>query len=181
MRKAIIKEVGDLTNQERELLLEDAMLRDEIMEFVRESESYHVEGMLTYIEPYLLDYGISAYDYSHMKVHDLPGFIEGVNDMNNDYNIIDDADILDTLELATEASDVYTGVTIYSDLYHAIQDLLESYINDIIEYLINEFVKILKYYDSFEKVEMESDYIFYYLENIFDSECLIDGNNVTLI
>ena len=151
------------------------------MEYVRETESYHVEDMLAYIQPYLSDYSIAPYDYSYMKVNDIPGFIEGVNDMNNDYDIIDDADILDTLELAIEAADVYTGVTMYSDLYNVIQDLLESYINDIVEYLINEFVGILEYYDSFDKVALESDYIDNYLENIFDSECLIDNNKVTLI
>ena len=151
------------------------------MEYVRETESYHVEDMMAYIQPYLLDYSIDPYGYSYMKVNDIPGFIEGVNDMNNDYDVIDDADILDTLGFAIEASDVYTGVTMYSDLYHAIQDILESYINDIVEYLINEFVRILKYYDTFEKVKMESDYVTYYLENIFNRECLVDGNKVTLI
>ena len=181
MKNVIIKEVQELTNQEREALLEDTMVRDDIMEYVRETESYHVEDMMAYIQPYLSDYSIDPYSYSYMKVNDIPGFIEGVNDMNNDYDILDDADISYTLEVATEASDVYTGVTMYSDLYHAIQDLLESYINDIVEYLINVFVGILDYYDSFEKVEMESDYITYYLENIFNRECLIDGNEVTLI
>ena len=181
MKNVIIKEVQELTNQEREVLLEDAMLRDDIMEYVRETESYHVEDMLAYIQPYLSDCSIDPYSYSYMKVNDIPGFIEGVNDMNNDYDIIDDADILDTLGFAIEASDVYTGVTMYSDLYHAIQDLLESYINDIVEYLINEFVGILDYYDSFEKVALESDYIDNYLENIFNRECLIDNNKVTLI
>ena len=181
MKNVIIKEVQELTNLEREALLEDTMVRDDIMEYVRESESYHIEDMLAYIQPYLSDCSIDTYGYSYMKVNDIPGFIEGVNDMNNDYNIIDDADILDTLQLAIEASDVYTGVTMYTDLYHAIQDLLESYVNDIVEYLIKEFVGILDYYDSFEKVEMESDYVTYYLENIYDSECLIDGNKVTLI
>ena len=181
MKNVIIKEVQELTNQEREALLKDTMVRDDIMEYVRESESYHVEDMLAYIQPYLLDYSIDPYSYSYMKVNDIPGFIDGVNDMNNDYDVLYGTDILDTLELAIEASDVYTGVTMYSDLYYVIQDLLESYVNDIVEYLINEFVRILEYYDSFEKVEMESDYITYYLENIFDSECLIDGNKVTLI
>ena len=181
MRKVIIKEVQELTNQERELLLEDTMVRDDIMEYVRDSESYYIDDMLAYIQPYLSDYSIYPYSYSYMKVKDIPGFIEGVNDMNNDYNIIDDADVLDTLELAIEASDVYTGVTIGSDLYYAIQDLLESYINDITDYLIKEFVRILEYYDSFEKVESESDYVTYYLENLYDSECLIDGERVTLI
>ena len=151
------------------------------MEYVRETESYHVEDVLAYIQPYLLDYSIDPYSYSYMKVNDIPGFIEGVNDMNNDFNILNDMDILDTLELATEASDVYTSVSMYTDLYHAIQDLLESYVNDIVEYLINEFVGILDYYDSFEKVALESDYIDNYLENIFNRECLIDNNEVTLI
>ena len=169
MKNVIIKEVQELTNQEREVLLEDAMLRDDIMEYVRETESYHVEDMLAYIQPYLSDYSIAPYDYSYMKVSDISGFIEGVNDMNNDFDILNDIDILDTLELAIEAADVYTGVTMYSDLYNVIQDLLESYINDIIEYLINKFVGILDYYDSFEKVALESDYVDNYLENILDS------------
>ena len=181
MRKVLIKEVQELTNQERELLLEDTMVRDGIMEYVRESESHHVEDMLAYIQPYLSDCSIDTYGYSYMKVDDIPGFIEGVNDMNNDFDIIDDADILDILAMAIEAADVYTGVSMYTNLYYAIQDLLESYVNDIVEYLIKEFVRILDYYDSFEKVEMESDYATYYLENIFDSECLIDGDKVTLI
>ena len=181
MKNVIIKEVQELTNQEREALLEDTMVRDDIMEYVRETESYHVEDMMAYIQPYLSDYSIAPYDYSYMKVSDIPGFIEGVNDMNNDYDVIDDADILDTLGFATEASDVYTGVTMYTDLYHAIQDLLESYINDIVEYLINVFVEILEYYGTFDRVYHESDYIDNYLENIFNRECLIDGNEVTLI
>ena len=181
MKNVIIKEVQELTNQEREALLESEVLRDDIMEYVRDSESYYIEDMLAYIQPYLSDYSIAPYDYSYMKVSDIPGFIEGVNDMNNDYNIIDDADVLDTLTLAIEAADVYTGVTMYSDLYNVIQDLLESYINDIIECLIKEFVGILDYYDSFEKVALESDYIDNYLENIFNRECLIDNNKVTLI
>lgn len=181
MKNVIIKEVQELTNLEREALLEDTMVRDDIMEYVRETESYHVEDMLAYIQPYLSDYNIDPYSYSYMKVSDIPGFIEGVNNMNYDYDVLYGTDLLDTLELAIEASDVYTGVTMYSDLYHAIQGLLESYINDIVEYLINEFVGILDHYDSFEKVEMESDYITYYLENIFNRECLIDGNKVTLI
>lgn len=181
VKNVIIKEVQELTNQEREALLEDTMVRDDIMEYVRETESYHVEDMLAYIQPYLLDYSIDPYSYSYMKVNDIPGFIEGVNDMNNDYDVIDDTDILDTLELAIEASDVYTGVTMYSDIYHAIQDILESYINDIVEYLINEFTNILEYYDSFEKVVNESHHVTCYLENMFDRECLIDNNKVTLI
>ena len=181
MKNVIIKEVQELTNLEREALLEDTMMRDDIMEYVRETESYHVEDMLAYIQPYLLDYSIDPYSYSYMKVNDIPGFIEGVNDMNNDYDVLYDTYLLDTLQLAIEASDVYTGVTIGTDLYYAIQDLLESYVNDIVEYLIKEFVGILDYYDSFEKVEMESDYVTYYLENTFNRECLIDGNKVTLI
>ena len=181
MKNVIIKEVQELTNQERELLLEDTMVRDDIMEYVRETESYHVEDMLAYIQPYLSDYNIDPYSYSYMKVSDIPGFIEGVNDMNNDYNIIDDADVLDTLVMAIEASDVYTGVSMYTDLYYAIQDLLESYTDEIAGYLTNEFVRILEYYDSFEKVEMESDHITCYLENMFNRECLIDGEEVTLI
>ena len=181
MRKAIIKEVRDLTIQEREVLLEDAMLRDDIMEYVRDSESYYIDDMFAYVKPYLSDYSIAPYDYSYMKVSDIPGFIEGVNDMNNDFNILNDMDILDTLELATEASDVYTSVSMYTDLYHAIQDLLESYINDIVEYLINVFVEILEYYGTFDRVYHESDYIDNYLENIFNRECLIDNNEVTLI
>ena len=181
MRKAIIKEVRDLTIQEREVLLESTVLRDDIMEYVRESESLHIEDMFDYIQPYLLDYSIAPYDYSYMKVSDIPGFMVGVDDMNNDFNIIDDADILDTLDRAIEASDVYTGVTIGTDLHYTIQDLLASYVNDITDYLIKEFVRILEYYDTFEKVEMESDYVTYYLEVIYNSECLIDNNKVTLI
>ena len=181
MKNVIIKEVQELTNQEREALLKDTMVRDDIMEYVRESESYYAEDMLAYIQPYLSDYNIEPYSYSYMKVNDIPGFIEGVNDMNNDYDVLHDMDILDTLGLAAEAADVYTSVSMHTDLYYAIQDLLESYVNDSVEYLINEFVGILDYYDSFEKVEMESDHVTYYLENIFDSECLIDGNKVTLI
>ena len=181
MKNVIIKEVQELTNLEREALLEDTMVRDDIMEYVRESESYHVEDMLAYIQPYLSDCSIDTYGYSYMKVSDIPGFIEGVNDMNNDYDVLYDVDVLDILAMAIEAADVYTGVTIGSDLYYNVKDLLESYVNDITEYLIKEFVGILDYYDSFEKVEMESDYVTYYLENIYDSECLIDGNKVTLI
>ena len=188
MRKAIIKEVRDLTIQEREVLLESVMLRDDIMEYVRESESLHIEDMFDYVKPYLLDYSIGSYQYNYMKVSDMYGFIDGVNDMNNDINVfhstnamIDGIDILETLELAIEASKVYTSVSMYTDLYYAIQDLLESYVNNIVEYLINEFVRILEYYDTFEKVEMESDYIDDYLDLICDSECLIDNNKVTLI
>ena len=181
MKNVIIKEVQELTNQEREALLEDAMLRDDIMEYVRDSESYYIDDMLAYVKPYLSDYSIAPYDYSYMKVSDIPGFIEGVNNLNYDYDILNGTGLLDTLELAIEASDVYTGVTIGSDIYYAIQDLLESYINDITDYLIKEFVRILEYYDSFEKVESESNYVTYYLENLYDSECLIDGDSVTLI
>ena len=161
MRNAIIKEVRDLTIQEREVLLEDAMLRDDLMEYVRESESYYIDDMFAYVKPYLLDYGIAPYNYSYMKVSDIPGFIDGVNDMNNDYDIIDDADMLDTLELATEASEICTSVSMYTDIYYAIWDILESYIDEIAGYLTNEFVRILEYYDSFEKVEDESDYVTY--------------------
>ena len=181
MKNVIIKEVQELTNQEREALLEDAMLRDDIMEYVRDSESYYIDDMLAYVKPYLSDYSIAPYDYSYMKVSDIPGFIEGINNLNYDYDILNGTGLLDTLELAIEASDVYTGVTIGSDIYYAIQDLLESYINDITDYLIKEFVRILEYYDSFEKVESESNYVTYYLENLYDSECLIDGDSVTLI
>ena len=181
MKNVIIKEVQELTNLEREALLESEVLRDDIMEYVRDSESYYIDDMLAYVKPYLSDYSIAPYDYSYMKVSDIRGFIEGVNNLNYDYDILNGTGLLDTLELAIEASDVYTGVTIGSDLYYAIQDLLESYINDITDYLIKEFVRILEYYDSFEKVESESDYVTYYLENLYDSECLIDGNKVTLI
>ena len=181
MRNAIIKEVRDLTNKERELLLGDKVLKDDILRYVHDMESYHVEDMFDYIKPYLSDYSIGSYQYNYMKVSDIPGFIDGINDMNNVFDILYGTDILETLELAIEVSEVYTGVSMYTDLYYAIQDLLESYVNNIVEYLINEFVRILEYYDTFEKVEIESDYIDNYLENIFDSECLIDNNKVTLI
>lgn len=180
MRKAIIKEVSELTENELELLLKDDHLQDDIMEYVYNTELLYIDDMLYYIEPSLSDYNITPYDYSYMKVSNLTGFIYGVNDLNNDYNLLDD-DVLETLKLAIETSDIHDSVEIGSDDYYNTMDSIKLYIGKIVDYLISEFVDILTYYDSFETVYNTSDYVDHYLENLYDRDCLVDNNNVTLI
>lgn len=180
MRTVIIKEVNELTNNELELLLKDDHLQNDIMEYVYNMESLYIDDMLDYIKHYLSEYSIDPYTYSYMRVSNITGFIQGVVKLSNDYNILDD-DMLETLNLAIEASDVHKSVEIGSDLYYDTMDNINLYVNELIEYLINEFVNILRYYDSFKTVHNTSDYVDHYLENIYDRECLIDNNKVTLI
>lgn len=180
MRQAVIKEVSELNECELELLLSNDDLRDDIMRYVSDIELLYVDDMLNYIKPYLYDYTIAAYDYSYMKVSDEVGFIHSVSKLNDDYGILNE-NMVNTLKLAIKAADDYTNSDMYSSDYFNALDYMSLYIKDLRDYLTGEFVAILEYFDTYEKVENESDYINHYLEVIYDSECLIDGNKVTLI
>ena len=180
MRQAIIKEVQELSNEEVELLLENDVLQNEIMEYTIECESLYIDDMLQYIEPYLSDYSIAAYNYSYMKVADVTGFLYGVLKLQDDYCILNDKDVK-VLYNAIESADIYCSLDIGTDEYIDAMNDVKSYVKVISNYLVNEFVEILEYYGTFDRIYHESDYVNNYLENIYDNECLIDGNKVTLI
>ena len=180
MRKVLIKEVQELTNDEVEMLLENDSVQDDIMDYVMESEMSYINDMLIYIKPYLSDYSIAAYSYSYMNVNDATGFINGVEKLNDDFGIFNDTDVK-TLHNAIESADRYIFSEIGSDEYIEAMNDVNSYIKVISNYLVNEFVEILEYYGSFDRVYHESDYINAYLENMYNQECLVDGNKVTLI
>ena len=180
MRKAIIKEVQELNNNEVEMLLDNHNIQGDIMEYVMDCEYSYIDDMLQYIKPYLSDYSIMAYSHSFMTVSDVAGFINGVNKLNDDFGIFNDTHI-ETLHNAIESADRYMFSEIGSDEYIDAMDEVNSYVKVISNYLINEFREILEYYGTFDRVYHESDYVNNYLENIYDNECLIDGNKVTLI
>ena len=180
MRNAIIKEVQELNNNEVELLLDNHNIQGDIMEYVMDCEYSYIDDMLQYIKPYLSDYSIMAYSHSFMRVSDVAGFINGVNKLNDDFGIFNDTDVK-TLYNAIESADLYTSSEIGSDEYIDAMNDVKSYAEVISNYLVNEFVEILEYYGSFDRVYHESDYVNNYLENMYNRECLIDGNKVTLI
>lgn len=181
MRQATIKNIQELNEREVELLLSDQVLQDDILRYAHDMESYYIDDMLDYIKPYLSDYSIVPYNYSYMKVSNLTGFIHGVNKLDKDYNIFYDDDITIILELAIEASNIHRSVDIGSDIYYDTMDDINIYVNELIECLLNEFVNVLQYYDSFETVSNQSDYVENYLENIHDRDCLVDNDKVTLL
>ena len=181
MRKAIIKEVRELNERELELLLNDKILRDEIMRYVNDMESCYIDDILDYIKPYLSEYSIIPYNYSYMKVSNMVGFIYGLEKLNREYGVFYDDDMLHRLELAIEACGIHEWADVGSDIYYDTMDSIELYTDELNGYLTGELVRILEYYDSFEIVERESDYINHYLEVMYDSECLVDGDKVTLI
>ena len=180
MRKAIIKEVQELNNNEVEMLLDNHNIQGDIMEYVMNCEYSYIDDMLQYIKPYLSDYSIMAYSHSFMKVSDVAGFINGVEKLNDDFGIFNGTDVK-TLDNAIEAADLYTSSEIGSDEYIDAMYDVKSYAEVISNYLVNEFVEILEYFGSFDRVYHESDYVNNYLENMYNRECLIDGNKVTLI
>lgn len=182
MRTAIIKEVQELSEHEIELLLNDDNFQNDVMEYVHEIVSSYVDDMLDYIKPYLYDYKITPCEYSYMKVfssHEVD-FIYAVGRLSNDYMLLD-RDTFDILELAIGAANDYNNSEINSSDYYDALDYMSLYIKDLRNYLVNEFVSILEYHDSFSKVCKKTDYVYMYLENIQDKECLIDGDKVTLI
>ena len=180
MRKAIIKEVQELNNNEVELLLDNHNIQGDIMEYVMDCEYSYIDDMLQYIKPYLSDYSIMAYSHSFMRVSDVAGFINGVEKLNDDFGIFNDTDVK-TLDNAIESVGIYCSADIGSDEYIDAMNDVKWYAEVISKYLVDEFVEVLEYYGSFDRVYVESDYIDNYLENIFNSECLVDGNKVTLI
>ena len=180
MRKVLIKEVQELTNDEVEMLLENDSVQDDIMDYVMESEMSYIDDMFIYIKPYLSDYSIAAYSYSYMNVNDAIGFINGVDKLQSDFGIFNDTDVK-TLHNAIESADRYIFSEIGSDEYINAMNDVNSYTKVISNYLVNEFVEILEYFGSFDRVYHESDYVNAYLENMYSQECLVDGNKVTLI
>ena len=180
MRNAIIKEVQELSNKEVEMLLNNESVQDDIMDYVMDCELSYIDEMLQYIKPYLSDYSIAAYSYSYMNVNDATGFINSVDKLQDDFSIFNDTDVK-TLYNAIESADLYCSSEIGSDEYINAMNDVNSYIKVISNYLVNEFVEILEYYGTFDRVYHESDYVSNYLENMYDSECLIDGDKVTLI
>ena len=180
MRKVIIKEVQELNNNEVELLLDNDSIQDDVMDYVMDCELSYIDDMLQYIKPFLADYSIAAYSYSYMNVNDTIGFINGLDKLQSDFGIFNDTDVK-TLYNAIEAADRYLFSEIGSDEYINAMNDVNSYIKVISNYLVNEFVEILEYYGSFDRVYHESDYVNNYLENMYNRECLIDGNKVTLI
>ena len=180
MRKAIIKEVQELNNNEVEMLLDNHNIQGDIMEYVMQCEYSYIDDMLQYIKPYLSDYSIMVYSHSFMKVSDVAGFINGVDKLSDDFCVFND-DVIKTLHNAIESADRYIFSEIGSDEYIDAMYDVKSYAEVISNYLVNEFVEILEYYGSFDRVYHESDYVNNYLENIYNRECLVDGNKVTLI
>ena len=180
MRKVIIKEVQELNDNEVEILLDNHNIQGDIMEYVMQCEYSYIDDMLQYIKPYLSDYNIMAYSHSFMRVSDVAGFINGVEKLNDDYAIFND-DHVKTLNNAIESADLYVSSDVGSDEYISAMNDVKSYVKVISNYLVNEFREILEYFGSFDRIYHESDYINNYLENIYDNECLIDGNKVTLI
>ena len=180
MRNVIIKEVQELTNDEVEMLLDNHNIQGDIMEYVMDCEYSYIDDMLQYIKPYLSDYSIMAYSHSFMKVSDVAGFINGVEKLNDDFGIFNDTNVK-TLDNAIEAASLYCSLEIGSDEYIEAMNDVKSYVKVISNYLVNEFVEILEYFGSFDRVYHESDYINNYLENMYNRECLVDGNKVTLI
>ena len=180
MRKAIIKEVQELNNNEVEMLLENDSIQDDIMDYVMECELSYIGDMLIYIKPYLADYSIAAYSHSFMRVSDVAGFINGVEKLNDDFGIFNDTDVK-TLYNAIESADRYMFSDIGSDEYIEAMNDVNAYVKVISNYLVNEFVEILEYFGSFDRVYHESDYVNNYLENMYNRECLIDDSKVTLI
>lgn len=179
MRKAIIKEVQELNSEEVEMLLDNESVQDDIMDYVMEGEFSYIRDMLIYIKPYLSDYSIAAYNYSYIKVADAIGFIDGALKLQDDFGIFNDD--VKTLYNAIESADLYVNSDIGSDEYINAMNDVNSYIKVISNYLVNEFVEILEYYGTFDRVYHESDYVQYYLENMYNRDCLIDGDKVTLI
>src|SRR5699024_3155470 len=159
------KEVRELNECELELLLSNKDLKEDIMRYVYDIELDYMAEMLNYISPYLYDYSIGAYSYSYMKVNDEVDFIYGVDDLNDDYGILND-DMINTLKLAIKAADDYIKADMYSDDYYNAMDYMSLYIKDLKDYLTGEFVAILEYFDTYEKVVIESDYINEYIETI---------------
>ena len=180
MRKVIIKEVQELNDNEVEILLENDSIQDDIMDYVMECELSYIGDMLIYIKPYLADYHIMAYGYSHIDVNDATGFLYGVLKLQDDFAIFNDTDVK-TLDNAIEAADLYCSLEIGSDEYINAMNDVNSYVKVISNYLVNEFREILEYFGSFDRVYHESDYVNNYLENMYSKECLVDGNKVTLI
>jgi len=163
MRKAIIKEVQELTNEEVELLLDNHNIQGDIMEYVMDCEYSYIDDMLQYIKPYLSDCSIVSYSHSFMRVSDVAGFINGVEKLNDDFGIFNDTDVK-TLDNAIEAADRYMFSEIGSDEYIDAMNEVNSYVKVISNYLVNEFVEILEYYGSFDRVYHESDYVDNYLK-----------------
>ena len=180
MRNVIIKEVRELSNDEVELLLENDSIQDDIMDYVMDCELSYINDMLIYIRPYLSDYSIAAYSYSYMKVNDATGFINSVDKLQSDFGIFNDTDVK-TLYNAIKSADRYLFSEVGSDEYIEAMNDVNSYAKVISNYLVNEFVEILEYYGTFDRVYHESDYVSNYLENMHDSECLVDNSKVTLI
>ena len=180
MRQAIIKQVNELNNNEVELLLDNHNIQGDIMEYVMDCEYSYIDDMLQYIKPYLSDYSIMAYSHSFMRVLDVAGFINGVEKLNDDFGIFNDTDVK-TLYNAIESVGIYSNADIGSDEYIDAMNDVKSYVKVISNCLVNEFIEILEYFGSFDRVYHESDYINVYLENMYNQECLIDGDKVTLI
>ena len=142
MRKAIIKEVQELNNEEVEMLLDNHNIQGDIMEYVMDCEYSYIDDMLQYIKPYLSDYSIMAYSHSFIKVSDVAGFINGVDKLNDDFGIFND-DHVKTLNNAIEVADLYYTSEIGSDEYIDAMNDVNAYVKVISKYIVNEFVEIL--------------------------------------
>lgn len=182
MRTAVIKEIQELNEHEIELLLNDDNFQNDVMEYVSEILSLYVDDMLDYIKPYLYDYKVTPCEYSYMKVlsSNEVDSIYAVGRLSNDYMLLDRG-TFSTLELAIKAANDYNNSEINSSDYYDALDYMSLYIKDLRNYLVNEFVSILEYCDTFNKVCKKTDYVYMYLENIQDKECLVDGNKIALI
>lgn len=170
MREVTVKEIQELTEMETECLLANYNVQQEILESANESEAYHLDEIFYCISHSLSVYRIEEVYNSFIMVKDYQDFYEGVMRMSDWYDVFYGTDIIERLD------------SIYETYYTTVDK--DEFIKHM-KPLENEITKILggyaNWYSSYDQLEYETDYIMIWLENNYDKECIVDGDNVTLL
>lgn len=184
MKYITVKTINELTHDELIEFLKNKIVQEEIVIYAFEQESYFVNEILDYIKDSLKDYSIGAfayYNYINVDLKKTGAFINGMNELQNDFLLIDSLNFRELLSETEKIYNEYISSDMYSDEYIELENNLVENTSELANILLDKMVVILEYFRDFKTVELESDYIEDYLDFYYDTEVAISNKGVTFI
>lgn len=170
MRQVTVKEIRELTDGETEQLLTDYNVRQEIIAWANECETDSFSDIFYYISSSLSDWSIDMPFNSYIRVNDYQEFYSGIKEMYESYGVFCNTYIIERLD------------SLYNKYYTTVDaNEFMKHMKPLEQDIAIELGGYATYYYSFTVLELETDYIMVWLENNYDKECIIDGDNVTLL
>ena len=178
MRQITIKEINELSQVELDMLLENKDIQNWILEEVLEWENDYAGDILECVTHSLSNYEVGAYRPSYLKINDELEFLKGLQKASDDYGAMydDQEEIKKAIMLHDELENLDENSNAYIEISLEYKTLLEN----LKSTFLNGLLEIIEYFDSFEKVDKESDYVQNWIESYYDREVVVEDDKVYL-